>query len=233
MGWKASAIIIHKPVKIEYEALLEKLGFSSLRTIADEPFEVAINPPKNKVYVGFYKDNLLICAADLPMHFFETHTTQTERVFGETFPDSEVCSIVLHSTVNLWGYAVTKNGQKVRARAGTADDGTVLEIGLPLDEEKELLSKSKVDEKGIRTYLLDEFPDELFDEDQVGENFVFAICKRYFGQELNQADDLLFETTLRGYSFGRLISQTKIPEQTAIDRSPQIKQMNKPWWKFW
>jgi hypothetical protein len=70
MGWKASTIIIHKPIQVEKEELLKNLGFDNLTKIEDEPFEVAINPDDNKVYIGSYKDNLLICAPDIPMHFF-------------------------------------------------------------------------------------------------------------------------------------------------------------------
>ena len=148
------------------------------------------------------------------------------------FPNSEICSIVLHSAVNLWGYSVTQNGQKIRARAGSADDGTFVEIGEPLEEEKELLSKSKLDDNGNRTYLLDDFPNEPFNEDQVGENFVFSICKRYFDEELDCADDLLFETTLTGYRFETVKQRTSTQQtnkQNSIDKIDNVK----PWWKFW
>jgi hypothetical protein len=227
MGWKASTIIIHKPTQVDNEQLLKELGFDGLTKIEDEPFEVAINPDDNKVYIGSYKDNLLICAPDIPMQFFEDIETQTETTLKQKFPNSEICSIILHSGVNLWGYSVTKNGQKLRARAGSSDDGTFVELGEPLDEEKELLSKSKLDENGNRIYLLDDFPDEPFTEDQVGENFVFSICKRYFEVELDSADDLLFETKLTGY---------KYKNATTIETRKQEQLKNndkKPWWKLW
>lgn len=201
MGWKASAIIINKPTQVDNETLLTELGFNNLTRIEDEPFEVAINPDDNKVYIGSYKNNLLVCASGIPTQFFDENETPIEKTFNRIFPYSEICSIVLHSAINLWGYSVTKNGKKIRARAGNSDDGTFVEIGEPLDEEKELLSKSKLDENGNKVYVLDEFPDETFSEDQVGENFVFLICKRYFDQELDSAHDLLFKTTLTGYQY--------------------------------
>jgi len=201
MGWKASAIIINKPTQVDNETLLTELGFNNLTRIEDEPFEVAINPDDNKVYIGSYKNNLLVCASDIPTQFFDENETPIEKTFNRIFPNSEICSIVLHSAINLWGYSVTRNGKKIRARAGNSDDGTFVEIGEPLDEEKELLSKSKLDENGNKVYVLDEFPDETFSEDQVGENFVFLICKRYFDQELDSAHDLLFKTTLTGYQY--------------------------------
>ncbi|MCQ9634758.1 hypothetical protein MP477_07290 [Chryseobacterium sp. WG23] len=65
MVWKASAIIINKPTQIDNETLLTELGFNNLTRIEDEPFEVAINPDDNKVYIGSYKNNLLVCASGL------------------------------------------------------------------------------------------------------------------------------------------------------------------------
>ena len=201
MGWKASTIIIHKPTQVDNEELLKELGFNHLTKIEDEPFEVAINPDDQKVYIGTYKNNLLICASDILMQFFEDNETSTENTLSRIFPNSEICSIVLHSGVNLWGYSVTKMGQKIRARAGSSDDGTFVELGEPLDEEKELFRKSTINKDGKRIYIFEDIDDEPMTEDQVGENFVFAICKRYFGEELDRADDLLFETTLQGYSY--------------------------------
>lgn len=188
MGWKASAIIIHRPIQIDTEELLHDLGFDSLTRIEDETFDGVINPEDNCVYIGFYKDNLLICAPDIPMLLFEKFETPVEKFLKHRFPKAEICSIMLQSTVNLWGFAVIVNGQKIRVKAGCAEDGTFIDMGEPLDEEKELLSKSKLYEDGSRIYFLDDFPDEPFHEDQVGENFVFSICKRYFEEELNYAD---------------------------------------------
>jgi hypothetical protein len=233
MGWKASTIIIHKPTQVDNLELLKDLGFNNLTKIEDEPFEVAINPDNNRVYIGTYKDNLLVCAPDIPMQFFEDSETLTEKTLNRIFPNSEICSIVLHSTVNLWGYSVTKNGQKIRARAGSADDGTFVELGEPLDEEKELLSKSKIDENGNRIYLFDDFPDELLNEDQVGENFVFSVCKRYFDEELDSADELLFDTTLTGYKYGKVKQITSPQQQTNKTNSIDKIDNEKPWWKFW
>jgi hypothetical protein len=219
MGWKASTIIIHKPTQVDNEQLLKELGFEGLTKIEDEPFEVAINPDDYKVYIGLYKDNLLICAPDIPKQFFEDIETQTEATLKQKFPNSEICSIILHSGVNLWGYSVIKNGYKLRERAGSSDDGTFVELGEPLDEEKELLSKSTINDEGKRTYIFEDIDDEPMTEDQVGENFVFAVCKRYFGEELDRADDLLFETTLQGYAY-----------QTSTVTKPQEKEKKKSKW---
>lgn len=230
MGWKASTIVITKPSHINNEELLTKLGLKNLTKIQDEPFEVAIYPKDNTAYIGTYKNNLIICEPKLPMQFFEDNETEIEKILVNEFPTSEICSIVLHSVVNLWGYSIIKNGKKLRARAGSFDDGTFVEIGEPLDEEKELLSKSTIDQNGKRTYIFEDVDDEPMTEDQVGENFVFAIWKRYFDEELDRADDSLFETILTGYSYNDKLKQQPSISQKNVDTKPNN---NKPWWKFW
>jgi hypothetical protein len=224
MGWKASVIIVNKPTQVDNEELLKDLGFINLTKIKDELFEVAMNPKNKTVYIGSYKDNLLICDPDIPMLYFGEEETTTEKFLKQKFPNSEICSITLNSVVNLWAYSVTKNGQKLRAKAGSSEDGTFLEFGEPLDEEKELLSKSKLDKNGNRIYIFDNSPDQPFDEDQVGENLVFSICQRYFGEELDSADDLLYETTLTGYKYKK-INASNLGQHETVD--------NKPWWKIW
>jgi hypothetical protein len=91
----------------------------------------------------------------------------------------------------------------------------------------DLLSKSKSDEHGNRIYLLEDYPDEPFEEDQVGENFVFSICKRYFGEELDSADEL-FDTTLTGFKYKKVAKET-----TPNDSAQKKGNGSKPWWKFW
>jgi hypothetical protein len=36
---------------------------------------------------------------------------------------------------------------------------------------------------------------------------VFSICKRYFDEELDSADNLLFETTLTGFKYGKVLKK--------------------------
>ena len=222
MGWKASLIVIHKPNRVGNQQLLEELGFNNLSKIEDKTFEEIINPDDNRVYIGEYNNNLIICAPELPMQFFEDNESYVEHKFTQIFPNSEICAIVLHSTVNLWGFSVTINGKKVRAKAGSSDDGTFVDYGEPLPEELELLNGAIVDENGIRTYTDTILPDEIFTEDQVGENFVFSIWTRYFDVELDGMEESLFETEFAGYSYGNVIM-----------KNAEIKVGNKPWWKFW
>jgi len=224
MGWKSSTIIIASKKEVNELELLNNLGFDNLIEIERAPFEVAINPDDGKIYIGKYKGNLLICAQNLPMTFLEETVSLGEKIISKYFPETEICSLVLHSGVNLWGYSLSKDTKKIRVRAGTSDKGTMIEYGEPLEQELNLLSKSKVGENGERIYYLDDFPDKPLDEDQVGENFVFELANRYIGQNLDMADDLLFETELKGYKFSNSIASNK--------RHLTHKEKSNKWFKY-
>lgn len=202
MGWKIATIIINSEKEVNDKVLLAALGFPKVRTIAPKPFETAMHPKKRIIYMGRYKGNLLICTMDLPLSFLERSVSKGEKILNDYFPDAEIAAVILHSTVNLWGYSMSKNGEKLRVRGGNAENGTMINYGDPLKEEKALLAASRLDENGKRVYAFDEIPGELLTEDQVGEEFVFELWKRYFGERLDAADDLLFETELNGYKFG-------------------------------
>ena len=190
MGWKLSSVIINSSTDISYDDLLDKLGFKNLTRLEDEPYDSAMYPDKDRVYVGNYKNNLIICAENLPLKFYDKSLSDTEKTLIKYFPESEICAVSLQSTINHFGFAVIKAGEKIRVKAGDADLGTVIDIGKPLEQEEELLAKSKIDDKGQRLFYLDGDSDPYL-ENQIGENFVFEIFKRYTGELLDEDDDLL------------------------------------------
>ena len=80
-------------------------------------------------------------------------------------PDARVLIVTLHSVVDLFGYAWFENGQFVRGRAGSADDGVFFDQGDLLPIERKLLD---------------------FDEDSAGEEFVMELCRPFLGCRLDQ-----------------------------------------------
>ncbi len=199
----ASFILINSAKDINEQDVLQQLGLHDLQYIGTTIGENAICPDDNTIFIGRYKGNWLICSEELPFTCLQKNVSPIEKVLASLFPDTEICALVLQSTINLWGYAVSKNHKKIRIRLGSSVHGTSLDDGNPLAEEIPLLSKSEIDTTGKRIYIFDEFPDEPLEEDQVGENFVFEVAKRYLGTPLDEAEDLLFETELRGYTYQR------------------------------
>ena len=72
--------------------------------------------------------------------------------------------------------------------------------------------------------------DDEFIDEQVGENFVFDISRKYLGENLDACDEL-FDTEFEGYTF----SKTKPKEKVETTHNSPQKRVShkKPWWKFW
>jgi len=196
MGWKCSLLIIDSDKDFDEKTLLKNLGFNHIEKTQKVNFSVALNPGAEEVYIGRYKGKIVVCEIDLPSKCMTQSVITQEMLLSKYyFPDTEICSLVLHSVINYWGYAIVKNDEKIRVRAGDTESGLLVEYGKPLEQELELLSKSKLDEQGNKIYFLDDFPDKTFSEDQVGESFVFKMASRYFQMDLDKDDDLYEEAT--------------------------------------
>lgn len=227
-------MIVVKPVEqFDRDALLAGLGFQDYVQVEETTLEKAIYPYDDKVYIGQYQDCLIICDVMLSSSCLTAELSAEEEFLMKTFPYTEIGVFVLQSTVNFWGYAVLADGQKIRARAGSSDDGTFLDHGGPLAQEMALLAKSTVDADGYRMYTMDDYPDEPMTEDQMGEEFVFELSSRFFGEKLDRADDLLFETAFVG--FGPHAQAASSASNTAQTAQPSVQSTPapKPWWKFW
>lgn len=208
MGWKVSMIIVNNPIHINPIEILNRLGCKGYSLYESKNVnDILPFYNNNEVYIGNYRNNLIIYNWILPENLLLDKSTDLEINLLSLFPSSEICVIELFSTVNFWGFKVFKNQKLIRHKVGDADHGTHIDIGEPLPEELELLSKSFIDDEGNRKYNLDEGENEPYSEDQVGEEFVFEIVSRYFGQRLDEEDEFFEETLLTGYK--------------------------KSWWRFW
>lgn len=240
MGWKMSMIIINSEKEFKKDELFESLGYYDLKHIDKRYWESVINPDDGRIYIGQHNGNTIICMQELPIESLDTSLSRAEKVFSENFPNADIVTFALHSVVNLWGYSVVNNGKKLRVRGGTADSGIIVESGEILEEEKELFSKSKVNANGDRVFVFEGMPNDEFEDSQVGENFVFDLSRKYFGESLDSGD-ALFEVELEGYTYSTSKPTNKIEEQIQpkqIQPEPNQPKQNKPspkkpWWKFW
>jgi hypothetical protein len=196
MGWKASVIIIRPELPFKGQFIFEALGFKNVVPGDAAPFEVAMYPRDNRIFAARYKGCTLLAGESIAMDFFIGQGSQLEQNLIALTGEGEICAVTLHSSMNMWGYIVVRDGKRIRERFGDADSGTTLDTGEPLEEEKELLSKSTVNTNGQRTFLLD---GAQYNEDQVGEKFVLGMFSRYTGTSLDMDDDLLFNVTCDGY----------------------------------
>lgn len=198
MGFNLQCILVHPGTEMTNEELLSKLGIDNYEKIEDQPFEIAMNDPGNS-YIGSYKNNTIIIDSDLTEPAFDSpNLSESEKKLINLFPNAEIFYSILISSMNFYAYSIIKNGQKIRVKSGSSDSGVTLDVGEPLREEMEILAKSKVLDGQRRVYWRKDNDQEFYEEDQVGENFVFNMFERYTGKKFNMDDDI-FETELYGW----------------------------------
>ena len=235
MGWKTSMILMNSEEDFNLSELFGSMGYYQLEKVDEQYFESIMNPDDDKIYIGKFNGNTIICMQDLPLESLGEEMSRAEKVLSKACNNSDVVTFILHSVVNLWGYSVVKQGKKVRVRAGSSEGGIIVEHGEIIKEEEGLMSQSQVNENGDRVYVLDDMPDEEFTDDQVGENFVFDISVKYFGEAIDMSDDL-FATKFVGYTFSKKNPQLEMPAPKVIEKiAPKavVQEIKKPWWKFW
>ena len=192
MGWKLNMIIM-KGLKGDTDGLSRLFGFfygrRKYEPIGKTTLENCLHPKDDeKLYIGIYKDLRIITEANLPYEFLQDSPGFTEKLSrGLTKGEREMYVFGLISTINLWGYSLINNSTRVRTKFGTHDEGVMHEEGNPLDAEVELIQNSEVID-GKRVYT---FKGDQYNEDQIGEEFVFRIIKEVTGERIDQPNQLV------------------------------------------
>jgi len=141
------------------------------------------------LFIGTYKDNLVIANPGLTYGFFAAEPSEIEKRFVAAFPSSEIAAIAENSTVGEFGYAIIDKGQRIRVRHG-CDGEIYTDIGDALQEEEEISAGHIFDPEE-----LDEMREDM-DEEEVQNMVAFEaswrtpaqISKRYFGDCIDNLD---------------------------------------------
>jgi hypothetical protein len=174
----------HDPQRAEQ--LRSELGLDHFQPVGLRGLDAAIYPRGDVLYLGAYPRGAIVCHSRLPGHFFDEESGRkicgTSSAFKDfksrflaLYASGEVLVLVLHSVVNLWGYCVYARGVVVRSAAGSADDGLIVSTGIPLPEEARILESC---------------PIQKVDENVLGEELVFDVSTRIFGQRIDELDEL-------------------------------------------
>jgi hypothetical protein len=182
MAWNKYYIFVKEPKLKDPGAILAKLKLENYKPKDKVPLHYSNKP--GTLFMGFYKGNLLIVHPDLAFHFFNYEQSDTERLFVETFPDSEIAVLVENSTVGLFSYAIIDCGQKIRMKDGS--DGEIYhDKGDLLPEEKDVLSQKIFEDEEI-----EEMREEGMTDEEIGLRIKFEaswrvpnlLTKRYLGE---------------------------------------------------
>ena len=232
MGWKAASIFVnergpgyfgtlppHNPEKAR--KICHSLGLSFSNT-KQSTFENGLYPPAGTFALGAYEGGLILADQDELIGCSGEDDDPTVLKILHQYPDASILCITLHSVVNHWGYALYENSKLLRRFVGDADDGIALEEGQLQPEEKTLFERSRQTEPGRRIFQIDiNGVTEEFPENAAGEELVFRMASRFFGQPLDHCKPVdLFDLQLELFS--------KPQKATS-----SFKSSAKPLWKFW
>ena len=129
MGWKTSIILINSEKKFDKDVFFESINYFDLQQSEAQFFEEIMNPDDNKICIGKYNGNTIICMQELPLESMGELLSEAETLLCNAFPNVDIVSFVLHSFMNLWGYSIVRNGEKIRVRVGSSEEGTIVEYG--------------------------------------------------------------------------------------------------------
>ncbi len=188
MAWNKYYIFVKTPKSTNLADILFKLNLAKYKPVKEVPLHYSNKP--ETLFAGFYNNNLLIVHPDLPFDFFHDTQSDTEKLFIDTFPDSEIAALVENSSVGLFSYAIIDNGKKVRTKDGC--DGEIYhDEGDLLEEEKEILSEEIFGADEIEEMKENEMSDEEIDamiKFEASWRVPNRLTKRYLGETVAQID---------------------------------------------
>ena len=188
MAWNKYYIFIKSPSLTTSETILAKLNLEQFKPKEEVPLHFSNKP--QTLFTGFYKDSFLIVHPDIAFHFFGEKQSDTEKLFVDAFPDSEIAVLVENSTVGLYGYAIIDNGKKVRMKNG-CDGEVYYDQGDLLPEEKEIFAKKIFDDETLEEMRSDGMSEEEIQSminHEASWRVPNLLTKRYLGETVNAID---------------------------------------------
>src|SRR5262249_52987925 len=147
-------------------------------------FDYGVYPQKKRLVIGAYDGAAIVAGQDLVFGTVTGEKPSLLRRLLELYPDADILVVELHSVVNYFAYAYYRRGELLRAYAGSADNGILVETGDLQPEEQIYFTHSELRD-GMRYF---EFHGETYSADQIGEELAFAMARKFLGVQLDEFD---------------------------------------------
>lgn len=203
MGWKISLIVIDNPNNsVDDKSILNAIGKQDFVFTREEMLEDCFYPRDNSINIGYYKGNTIISDSYLiSEHSLEKakdlYLTEYEQNLCKLFPNSEIILAACHSVVNYHGYALIKNGKKLRLKV-ISSDIPLFELSKRIKEEEAIYAKSII--KDGEQVWEDEIDNDFYTEDQLMEDFTIGVLQRRLSFDFDSLEDDFFELKMRKYN---------------------------------
>lgn len=180
MGWSTSFILVnerepgflgtfpnHDPVAAH--ELIGKLGLRPVRTSSLSNFDTGLSPKAGWFCVGAYSGAALLAAVPELIGCVENEDNPMLAKLLNIFPHASLLAVELASATNQFAYGYFVKGSLLRALAGDAERGIVVDKGTPQPEETPILAMVS-----------------NIDIPQKGETLAFAMSQKFFGLPLDR-----------------------------------------------
>lgn len=197
MGWQAECIIVnerepgylgtypeHSPERAK--ELIKQLDWDEYDSLQTIDFEQGINPDSKYFSLGAYDGAFILGDCKLCGSVEHPEKTGISKIL-KAFSHASILILELHSVINHFGYAIYEKGALQRAYGGDADIHVRIDNGSIQPEEKPYFDKS-VMQNGNRLFVSEiAGKEEKFDASAFGEELVFAVSARFFGDRLDSS----------------------------------------------
>ncbi|MEL6560671.1 MAG: hypothetical protein AAFQ94_20935 [Bacteroidota bacterium] len=196
MGFSSEAIFIKPELsKEEQLTLLNNLGYSDYIDNGETYFEEADSRQKHGVYIGHINGATYVIYDGV----YETgnrnkdQLTDTEQKIVDTFPNSEILSLINIESVNAYGNSYIKAGTPIRVKEG-AHPHVITNYGEELLIEKDYYVKKEHIDGNEFFYTKNHYQEgELnkWTHDQIGGSVAFELTKMIAGVSYTH-DDIFY-----------------------------------------
>jgi hypothetical protein len=212
MGWKTSGVLLRGDHLDRVPELFEALGMPGLSPCGEVAAEAAFS--SEKPCAGTWNSNTVLFGIHPKTVSAVLERGKRERlgVLNAAISGSESFFFALQSANNFYAWRLSRSGESLRFRAGSAG-GFFCEEGSPLPAERRLLEKYKFEKQAVPNGVKDlsrwrrfwkayrsllsrepkgpwlvEASGTRWSHDQLGEAFLFEILRDYLGERVDESE---------------------------------------------
>jgi hypothetical protein len=136
MGWRINLLLIDKKYEKPFTELTKELGLGESEIIEAPPQErFPFNVYHPEICMGHYQDKTLLTYFEF-IDFFEKEPPALEQRLCQLFNDCQMVLLSYRENEGDQGFMVFNKGKRIRAKFIEEYEGTILDIGPKLKEEK-------------------------------------------------------------------------------------------------
>lgn len=187
MAWNKYYIVITNQPDVTTADVLTGLDLTGYSEAGEASF-LQTNK-SNDLFIGRYKDNLIIADPDLTYSLLSAEPSDLERKLVAAFGNAEIAALAENSTIGEFGYTIIQDEKRIRVKHG-CDGEIYTDYGDLLPEEQAILAGEI-----FAPAELDEMREDM-SEDEVQNTIRFEaswrvpgeVSKRYFGTRIDQLE---------------------------------------------